>query len=165
MIRVLVSCLFVVLSFFSVVAGMSTDSIRLTTLEQLEQRLAGGGDTTFVVNIWAIWCVPCVAELPYFEKLQEEYGETPTKVILLSLDALSDREKVKAFVLSRDLRSEVLLLNETNEQEYIDRISPEWSGVIPASLFVNSAKNIRIFKEQAFEYAELEELYVSIANL
>ena len=28
-----------------------------------------------VINFWATWCAPCVTELPYFQKLQDDYGD------------------------------------------------------------------------------------------
>ena len=44
--------------------------------------LYGGGDFTLsdtrgtvtVINFWATWCGPCVAELPYFDQLFRDYG-------------------------------------------------------------------------------------------
>lgn len=30
-----------------------------------------------VINEWATWCVPCVAELPHFQELHEHYSSTP----------------------------------------------------------------------------------------
>ena len=29
-----------------------------------------------VINFWGTWCTPCVAELPYFEQVAQEYSET-----------------------------------------------------------------------------------------
>src|SRR5690606_1652060 len=36
--------------------------------EGLEHFLKKDNDTTYVVNFWATWCVPCVEELPHFER-------------------------------------------------------------------------------------------------
>ena len=43
-------------------------------------------DTTYILNFWATWCLPCVEELPEFEKLTSAYQNEKVKVILISLD-------------------------------------------------------------------------------
>lgn len=127
--------------------------VPVVRLWQLEERLAQGGDTTFVVNFWATWCGPCVKELPYFEALDTQRA----KVLLVSLDFEDILEsKVIPFVQQRKIRSEVMLLNEDDPNSWIPRISPQWSGAIPVTLFVNAARGKRIFFEGSFEEGELE---------
>ena len=38
-----------------------------------------------VINFWATWCTPCVAELPHFEKLHAEYPDVEIVAIHSSL--------------------------------------------------------------------------------
>ncbi len=47
-----------------------------------------------VVNFWATWCPPCVAEMPAFEKLYKDYKE---KVVFLFV-ANDDQKKVVKFI-------------------------------------------------------------------
>ncbi len=137
-------------------------NVGLLTLNQMEQRFANGKDTVYAVNFWATWCGPCVAELPHFEKLQKAYKDRPFKVLLVSLDFKSKLESgVRPFVKKAGLQNEVFLLNESNQQEFIDRVSKDWSGAIPATLFINNDKKTRKFYEQEFTYDELEKTYQS----
>jgi len=44
-----------------------------------------------VVNLWATWCPPCIAELPSLDRLEAEMGSDEFQVVAVSLDgALSD---------------------------------------------------------------------------
>ena len=37
-----------------------------------------------VINFWGTWCTPCVNELPYFDRIAEEYADTVTVVAIHS---------------------------------------------------------------------------------
>ena len=112
--------------------------VKLLKLDDLDQRIAKGKDTTYVINFWATWCAPCVAEVPNFEKLHLSNLKKPVKVLLVSLDFKSKLQKeVIPFVQHNKINAEVFLLNEADQQQYIERIDKKWSGAIPATLFVN----------------------------
>lgn len=142
---------------------VAKSQVKLLTLNELETRVAKGADTTYVINFWATWCGPCVAELPSFEKVNKDSAGKPLKVILVSLDFKSKlNTAVIPFVAKNKLKSEVYVINEPDQQAFIDRVDKKWSGAIPATLFVNTNKKIRSFQEREFTYQELLE---TIENL
>lgn len=125
------------------------------TLDGLEARLRQGGDTVFVVNFWATWCKPCVAELPWFEKVHATmHTDRPVKVLLLSLDVIKEAEKVERFLRTKGITAEAAILNERKPHLWIDRVDSTWSGAIPATLVVH-ASGRRAFYEREFTYNEL----------
>jgi len=139
------------------VAAVHAQNVPVIGLDQLESRLNAGGDTTYVVNFWATWCGPCVKELPYFEALHKAREAQKVKVLLITLDFTEQLEtKVIPFLESHAIKSEVQLLDESNPNKWIPRVSEGWSGAIPATLFVNANKKTRHFHEGSFKDGELE---------
>ena len=92
-------------------------------------------------------------------KRREAYWNLERKwFVLISVDYRSQfTSSVIPFVNKRKLKSEVFLLDEKDQQEYIERIDPSWSGSIPASLFVKDSK--RKFSEKQFTYEELKAAF------
>ncbi len=132
---------------------LAQDVVRFDTVEKL---LHASNDTTYVINFWATWCSPCVEELPHFENLRSRYVNEKLRIVLVSLDFKSQlNSKVKPFIEKKDLRSTVWLLDETDANSYIDKVSPEWSGAIPATLIVNHRRNVRSFYEKQMTFEEL----------
>ncbi len=99
-------------------------------------------DTTYVINFWATWCKPCIKELPYFEKVDSLYKDEKVKVILVSLDF---PEKIESqlipFVADNQIQSEVVVLLDGKYNNWIDKVSPEWTGAIPATYIYRGQKN------------------------
>ncbi|MFK8058716.1 MAG: redoxin family protein [Polaribacter sp.] len=130
-------------------------SVKTYTYKELQSLLDKKDDKTYIINFWATWCGPCVKELPYFEKINQEYASKNVEVILVSLDFPKQVDKrLIPFINKKKLQSEVILLDDANEDFWIKDISEKWTGAIPATLIYN-AKN-RNFYEQSFDYKTLE---------
>lgn len=114
-------------------------------------------DTVYVLNFWATWCGPCVAELPEFEKLNQNYKDKNVQVVLINTDFKRNLETdVKSFVKKNNLQSRVVFLNEPRANNYINLVNPDWSGAIPATLIIANNKSYQRFFEQKLSYEELE---------
>ncbi|OYX22365.1 MAG: thioredoxin [Flavobacteriales bacterium 32-35-8] len=109
----------------------------------------------YVVNFWATWCAPCVKEMPYFEKLNEEYKSDNVEVLFVSLDFphLYD-SKLKPFIKDKNIKSKVIALNDVDMNTWIPKVDENWSGSIPATIIYKN--DTSKFYEQSFTYESLE---------
>ena len=58
---------------------------------------------------------------------------------------------VMPFVEKNQLKAEVYVINEKDQQKFIERVDKKWEGAIPATLFYNKEKKIRHFYVKSFE--------------
>ena len=123
--------------------------------DRLEPYLNQKNDTLFVINFWATWCVPCIKELPHFEKLNNKYKDGRFKMILVSLDFPKMVEsRLLPFIQKNKLQAEVVLLNDPDANTWIEKVAKEWTGAIPATIIYKNER--RTFYEQSFTEEELE---------
>jgi len=139
--------------------SVSSQSIPILTFAAFERYLHPASDSVYVINFWATWCKPCVAELPNFEKLNENYKAKKVKVLLVSIDFKSQyKNKVVPFVKKNQLKAEVVLLDTQGDNSFIDKVHPEWQGTIPATTVIHASTQTRRFYERSFSYEELENI-------
>ncbi|MCB0736117.1 MAG: TlpA family protein disulfide reductase [Bacteroidetes bacterium] len=137
--------------------------IRSVDFNQLAPIFSQQNDTTYVINFWATWCVPCVKELPHFEALNAEYSKQPVKVILVSLDMPDEIDtRLKPFMQAKAIKSEVILLNDPDMNIWIPKVNEDWSGAIPATYIYK--KNLNTFIEGSVTHAELLSSFLPIFN-
>lgn len=154
----MIRILFFVFLSFSVFAQKS----KVIHKADLEKMLSEKSDSLTVINFWATWCKPCVAELPFFEKAREKFRDKKVRFWLVSLDfADQKKSRLDPFLVKRKIFSPVFLLDEVNYDDWIPLVDPKWEGAIPITLFVNNSKNQRKFVNGELSLDKLIEIISS----
>jgi len=57
-----------------------------TDLDKREIRLSAYRGKVVLLNFWATWCAPCLAEMPRFAEWQQKYGPRGLQIVGVSMD-------------------------------------------------------------------------------
>lgn len=69
------------------------------------------------VDLWATWCGPCIAELPAFEKLKEDYKDKPIHFVPVSID--TDLDAWQRYLEKNDLpKDHEYVINRLDLSDY-----------------------------------------------
>jgi len=135
----------IALLFISVTSILAQDIQRISKAE-LTGILNDPSDKLHVINFWATWCAPCVAELPEFQKTVSKSDPGKVDFLFISLDFPSDGvKKLIPFMKKNNYTFKLALMTETDYNSWIDEVDPEWQGSIPATLFFNRARKVHHF--------------------
>ena len=144
-------------------AAAYTQTIPKLKMTDVVQRMNQPNDTTYIVNFWATFCKPCVAEIPSFIQLAEKYKTQKVKLLLVSLDLPSYYpKKIATFVAAKKWKAAIAWLNETNADYFCPMADSNWSGAIPATVVVNAKRGYKKFWEGEVKEEELQSVLEAI---
>ncbi|CAA9196954.1 TlpA family protein disulfide reductase [Flavobacterium collinsii] len=71
------------------------------------------------IDLWATWCAPCRAEIPFLQKIEEKYHGKNIEFVSVSIDKAKDNEKWKKFVADKKLGGIQLFADKDWESEFV----------------------------------------------
>src|SRR5688572_17761921 len=121
--------LFTIILLFHI--SLQAQEVRQMKIEDLETFIATH-DKPAVINFWATWCMPCIEEMPWFNKIVNQSKNV--ELVFVSLDNYKAYpQKIQSFIKAKKINATLIWLNETNADIFCPRIDADWQGSIPAT--------------------------------
>jgi DsbE subfamily thiol:disulfide oxidoreductase len=106
-----------------------------------------------LLNFWAVWCPPCIQEMPLLQRVHETYGD---RLVVLAVNAGDTRETAVNFLESNGLSFEALLDSENKvDSQYRVR-------GLPTTFFIDSQGIIQFMHVGALQEGQIEEYLVDM---
>ena len=125
--------------------GTQASNFTLQDLSGKEVSLSSYKGKPLVVDFWATWCGPCQIEIPWLEKLQDQYASQGLTIIGISADDLDKDDPAKLFTEKREI-SDFATKMHINYPVLLDAdaIADSYGGVdsLPTTFFIDRTGKI-----------------------
>ena len=111
----------------------------------IKKAIAAQKGRVVLVNFWATWCAPCVAEFPAIVRVSRRYKRRGLSVIAVSADSGRDRQtRVQPFLVKQRVAFPVYLERSADPEDFIDAFDPTWPGDLPRTfIYDRRGKRVR----------------------
>ncbi|HTL56693.1 MAG TPA: redoxin domain-containing protein [Candidatus Limnocylindrales bacterium] len=99
-----------------------------------------------LVNFWATWCAPCVAEFHEFITINRMYRHRDFELVTVSLNRPDEQTQVVEFLKKKQASCRNLIFGSTEREKLIDAFDPDWQGAVPYTVLINPEGKI-IYRE------------------
>ena len=113
-----------------------------------------------LINIWATWCGPCVAEIPDFLNVNRMYRNRDFELITISADKPDKKEKALATLKRLQASSKNYIYDSDDIYKLIELIDPKWQGALPYTLLVEPNGKIVYQKQGPINPLKMKTLIV-----
>ena len=128
--------------------------------KEIKELVSNPSDKLRLINLWATWCAPCVAEYPDLILLQRMYGARSFEFISLSADKAEDRDKALAFLQAKHSPIRNYRYDGTDNYKLIEAVDPVWTGALPYTLLVEPGGKIVYRSTGPVDLLELKKAIV-----
>jgi thiol-disulfide isomerase/thioredoxin len=100
-----------------------------------------------LVNVWATWCGPCIAEFPELVETDRMYRGRDFELISISADKPERRDRALEFLKKVQASNRNYIYVGESIYELIEAIDPAWQGALPYTLVIEPGGKV-VFRRQ-----------------
>lgn len=70
------------------------------------------------IDVWATWCVPCIKEIPYLQKIEKDFHNKNIVFVSISMDKPQDKQKWLDFIQEKQLSGVQLIADNAFDSDF-----------------------------------------------
>jgi len=117
-------------------------SVELADAAALTALRKGDGEKVRLVNFWATWCGPCVAEFPALVEINRMYRGRPFEFVSVSANFPNEKSEVLKFLTKTQASNRNLLFASEDKFAMFAAFDKELDGVLPVTVLLSPKGDI-----------------------
>ncbi len=130
------------------------------TADGIKDLIRNHSDKLRLINVWATWCGPCVAEFPDFVDMNRMYRRRDFEFISISADEPAKMGKALQFLQKSQASNTNYIFNLDDKYKLIEAVDPKWQGALPYTLLIEPGGKIVYSKEGPVDAAAMKKAIV-----
>jgi thiol-disulfide isomerase/thioredoxin len=118
------------------------------------------GSKLTLINVWATWCGPCVAELPELVTMNRMYRVRPFRLVTISLDDPEKQSEALRILKENHVAAANYVVKSANHDAVAEALDKEWPGPLPYTILIAPGGKVVYRKVGAFDPLELKRAIV-----
>ncbi len=143
-------------------AKMNAEEVEVSMIDLagIEDLVKNKSEKLRLINFWATWCVPCVAEFPELIEIFRNFRKRNFEMVTVSLDPPDKNENVLKFLKKSYASTKNYHFNSDNKYDLIDAVDKEWPGSLPYTVIVKPGGEILYKKLGIIDPKEVRKIIV-----
>lgn len=117
-----------------------------------------------LVNFWATWCAPCVAEFDDFVTVNRMYRHRDFELVTVSVNRPDEEKSVLEFLTKKQASNRNLIFASADRELLINAFDPDWQGEVPYTVLINPEGKIIFSEKGSVDFLALKRAIVKAMN-
>ncbi len=118
-------------------------SLKSLSIDEMKNLLKNDSKKLRVINVWATWCGPCIAEFSELVDTYRMFMGRDFEMYTISTDKLDKKDNVLEFLQKKNAAlTNNFIFSSENKYDLIENFDKDWSGEIPYTVIVEPGGKI-----------------------
>ncbi len=140
------------------------EPVTIDTIDEaaLAKLVKNDTDKLLLVNVWATWCGPCVAELPDLVTINRMYRHRKFQMVTISIDQPEQKADALKVLQEKHCSAANYLSTLPNNDRLAEVLDKDWAGPVPHTVLIGPDGKILLRQSGPVNVLELRRAIVDV---
>ena len=133
-------------------------------VDALKALRANTGGKVRMINVWATWCGPCVAEFDEVVETNLRFRHRDFELVTVAAQFPDERDEVLRFLKKHKASTRNHFFAGKDKYRSIEALDPEWQGPLPHTIVIDADGKVVYRQTEELDFVALRKAIVTALN-